>query len=159
MSAYNTVGAMFNAHANRRVYQQLTQQIEQDRNYISELEQLLRQHGIEVPEVVRNVLTGASGQPRDLADRLMADGSLSSLAKSMQSIKDHNHAHEIYVQYRNLTLWNMVPERSIPTVGSTVRNLFLGSGRKRRVDVIKDLNGRILPKTMTLLMGPPGCGM
>eukprot|EP01034_Spumella_vulgaris_P031175 gene31175-38522_t len=31
-------------------------------------------------------------------------------------------------------------------------------GKKRRVDIVKDLTGRILPKRMTLVMGPPGCG-
>jgi hypothetical protein len=88
----------------------------------------------------------------------MPDGSLNSLMKSVTSIKEHNQMHEIYVQYRNLTFWNMVANRKIPTVGSTIRNIVFGSGPKRRVDIIKDLTGRILPKTMTLLMGPPGCG-
>lgn len=158
MSANNPVVSMFNLNANRRIYQQLTQQIEHDKVYISELERLLRTNGIEVPEITRVIPTVVGGSNTDFADRIMPDGSLNSLIKSMESIKEHNQVHEIYVQYRNLSLWNMVADRKISTVGSTIRNIFWGSGPKRRVDVIKDLSGRILPKTMTLLMGPPGCG-
>jgi ABC-type multidrug transport system fused ATPase/permease subunit len=153
---------LFNVHTNQRIYQRLTSQIEHDRVYIEELQQLLRSHGIEVPESsVPSPLTAlppSRNNHGDIPDRLMPDGSIDSLMKSVTSIKEHNQVHEIYVQYRNLTLSNMVRETKIATVGSTVRNMFIGSGAKRRVDVIKDLTGRILPKTMTLLMGPPGCG-
>jgi ABC-type multidrug transport system ATPase subunit len=52
----------------------------------------------------------------------------------------------------------MVAKKAIPTVGTALKNFLLGSGPKERVDILKDLTGRIMPKTMTLLMGPPGCG-
>jgi hypothetical protein len=59
-----------------------------------------------------------------------------------------------------LTLLGIVPKTQIPTVGSTVRDLFLfGTGPKQRVDILKNLTGRIATQKMTLVMGPPGCGM
>lgn len=151
---------IFNSQANKRTYQQLRSQIENDHAYIVELERLLRSNGIDIPDsIVPNPVSQHTRRPSTLPpDRLMQDGSLRSVEKSLESIKDHNRVHEIYVQYRNLTLWNMVPERKISTVGSAIGNLFVGSGPKRRIEIIKDLSGRILPKTMTLLMGPPGCG-
>ncbi len=48
----------------------------------------------------------------------------------------------------------MVPKKTIVTVGNT----FTGSGEKLRANIVKDLTGRILPKRMTLVIGPPGCG-
>jgi ABC-type multidrug transport system ATPase subunit len=51
-----------------------------------------------------------------------------------------------------------MPEKKIPTVGLAFRSMIMGSGEKHRVNIINDLTGRILPKRMTLVMGPPGCG-
>jgi len=91
-------------------------------------------------------------------ERLMADGSIDALTKSLKLIVDHTHQYEIAVQYRNLTFWNDLPKQSIPTVWSSVRSMVLGSGKKHRVNIVNELTGRILPKRMTLVMGPPGCG-
>lgn len=147
--------SVFNLQANRRVYTDFMVQHAKDKTYIAELEKLLNRNGIEIPP---EIVPEHTVVKRNLNDRKMPDGSLQSLTKSITSIAGHNNMHEIYVQFRNLSFWNMVPDRKIPTVGSTVKGIFLGSGPKRRVNVLKDLTGRILPKTMTLLMGPPGCG-
>lgn len=147
--------SVFNLQTNRRIYTDFAKQHARDKTYIAELEKLLSNHGIEIPP---DIVPEHTVVKRNLNDRIMLDGSLNSLTKSITSIAGHNNMHEIYVQYRNLSFWNMAPERKIPTVGSTIKGIFLGSGPKRRVDILKDLSGRILPKTMTLLMGPPGCG-
>ncbi len=89
---------------------------------------------------------------------LMEDGSLSALADSIEHQIKHLDFYEIQVQYRNLTFWNLVTSKSISSVASTMRTLFLGGGKKHRVNIINDLTGRILSKTMTLVIGPPGCG-
>eukprot|EP01034_Spumella_vulgaris_P038653 gene38653-47739_t len=36
--------------------------------------------------------------------------------------------------------------------------MLKGKGKLHRVDILSDLTGRILPKRMTLVVGPPGCG-
>lgn len=160
MSAADTsqVGfSIFNAKANQKIYKEFASQHERDRLYIEQLERLLLENHISIPELIL---------PNKLVDRqlshdsgIMADGTLSSLEKSVNRIKDYSSQYEINIQYRNLTFWNSVPEERISTVGSSLRSfLFCGSGTKHRVDIIKDLTGRILPGKMTLLMGPPGCG-
>ena len=86
---------------------------------------------------------------------LTEDGGLDALEKTVQANVKHMHGYEISVQYRNLTFWNELPELSIATVGTTL----MGTGSKNnRVNIINDLTGRILPKRMTLVMGPPGSG-
>lgn len=148
--------SVFNVQANRRIYQEFVSQHDRDRSYILELEKLLREHAIAIPaEIVPKIEPKASPVR---SDALMPDGSLSALEKSVERLKGYSHHYEINVQYKDLTFWNSVPEPTIPTVGSSIKGLFCGSGPKRRVDIFKNLTGRILPKTMTLLMGPPGCG-
>lgn len=146
--------SVFNMNANRKMYKEFVSQIEKDRFYIAELEKILKSHGIEVPKDI----LGDIIHKRDPADRIMKDGSLTALASSLSRIEDHNKMHEVNIQFRDLTFWNNLPAKTIPTVGSAVKKFFLGDGTKHRVDIIKGLTGRILPKTMTLLMGPPGCG-
>lgn len=151
--------SVFNVQTNRRIYKEFIDQHERDQAYIAELERLLKELHVEIPEkaiqakrVVRQVSNSAD------TSLLMKDGSMAALAKSIERIKGHTHTYEINVQYKNLSFWNALPEKTIPTVGSTLRSMVFGSGPTKRVDIFKDLSGRILPQKMTLLMGPPGCG-
>jgi hypothetical protein len=89
---------------------------------------------------------------------VMSDGSLDALTRSIELTSDHVHHFEIQVQYRGLTFWNSVPDKTIETVGSAFLSLFGVGGKTHRVNIINDLTGRILPKRMTLVMGPPGSG-
>lgn len=149
----------FNMKANKKIHQSLVDQHEQDMAYIAELEKILKEREIEIPSFVREIKKRIESRDRAMTDRLMADGSLASLTKAVERNRSNAQLFEVNVQYRNLSFWNEVPPKKIPTVGSSFRNLFLcGSGKKQRVDIIKDLTGKILPKRMTLVMGPPGCG-
>ena len=150
--------SVFNVKANRRVYKEFIDQHERDRAYIGELERLLKEGGIPIPEIVHEIKKRLNRKATvDRVDGVMNDGSLSSLAKSVERTAELTQCYEINVQFRNLTFWNELPKKSIPTVGSSLKNMFW-SGKKHRVDIIKNLTGRILPRTMTLVMGPPGCG-
>jgi hypothetical protein len=149
--------SVFNVQTNRRIYQEFVSQHERDRAYIHELEKLLRDHAVVIPaEVVPKIEPKTSPARSD--GLLMVDGSLSALEKSVDRIKNYSTQYDINVQFKDLTFWNSVPETRISTVGSSIKSLFCGSGPKRRVDIFKNLTGRILPKTMTLVMGPPGSG-
>lgn len=150
--------SVFNVQTNRKLYKELVGQIDRDKVYITELEKIIHSHGIEVPKEIMDALASAHKPHHLPTARIMEDGSLNALAESLNMIQDHNKMHEVNIQYRNLTFWSTVPKKSIPTVGSAIKKIFFGSGPKQRVNVIKDLTGRIMPKTMTLLMGPPGCG-
>lgn len=148
--------SMFNMKANQKIQSQLVEQHEHDAEYIADLEMFVMENGLRIPDdikrkgEVRHVISEKEG--------VMKDGSIDALASSMGRVKPHSLNHEIKVQYRNLTFWNNMPKRTIPTVGSAVKELFLGTGKKERVDIVRNLTGRILPGRMTLVMGPPGCG-
>ena len=149
--------SLFNARASRKIQSELTKQHERDRDYISDLEMFVMENGLQVPEDLKK----KHEVPVHVVpehENVMKDGSLESLAKSYEQIKAHAMSYEIKVQYRNLTFWNNMPKHTIPTVGSSFKGLFMGPGKKERVDIIKNLSGRILPGRMTLVMGPPGCG-
>ena len=149
--------SLFNANANRKIQSELNKQHERDRNYITDLEMFVMENGLQVPDELKKK-RGERKNSVDHKEGLMQDGSLDSLAKNFERLKPHTMNYEINVQYRNLPFWNDMPKKSIPTVGSSLKGLFLGSGKTERVDIIKDLFGRILPGRMTLVMGPPGCG-
>jgi hypothetical protein len=152
---------VFNVKANKKIHQEFVSQQAQYRTYIAELENILREKNIEIPEFVhgfkKQIEQNLATRGRK-ASGLMSDGSLAALTKSVEKFEEHAHRYEIQVQYRNLTFWSMVAPNKIPTVGSQFLSMFLGSGKKHRVNIINDLTGRILPKRMTLVMGPPGCG-
>lgn len=151
--------SVFNVQTNRRIYKEFIDQHERDQAYIAELERLLKDLNVEIPQKVIKTKLAVGHAPSEGAESgLMKDGSLAALAKSIDRIKEHTHTYEINVQYKNLTFWNALPPKTIPTVGSALRSMVFGSGPKQRVDIFKDLTGRILPQKMTLLMGPPGCG-
>lgn len=151
----------FNVRANRRVYQKLVAQHELDALYIKALEDVLREHNIELPSTASeiNLLGAERAKNEEEEDILMKDGSISALHKVLEKVKDYHNTLEVHVQFKNLSFWRMAPEAQIPTVGSTLKNMFLGSGPKQRINVLKDLTGRILRGKMTLIVGPPGCGM
>ena len=154
--------SLFNVQANRRVFKELTTQHERDRHYIEELQKLLKNNNISIPAEVEEIITikpvELKREVSDPASLLMKDGSLATLEKTVDRAKQHQHLYDINVQYKNLTFWNNVPNKTIPTVGSTLKSMVCGNGPTHRVDIVKNLTGRIMPKTMTLLMGPPGCG-
>jgi len=153
----NTGFSLFNAKANQKIHRELTQQHEKDRHYISDLEMFVMENGLQVPDEIKKKREHHSAFVNE-KEGVMKDGSLESLAKTFEQFKPHAMNYEIKVQYRNLTFWNNMPKHSIPTVGSSFKGLLMGPGKKERVDIIKDLSGRILPGRMTLVMGPPGCG-
>jgi hypothetical protein len=151
--------SVFNSKANKLIHQDFISQQEHYREHIVELENILREKGLEVPEFVHDFkkVKNVTGRDRKVSG-LMEDGSLPALSRSVERVAEHAHRYEIHVQYRNLTFWNLVSKKKIPTVGSSFLSLIAGSGKKHRVNIINDLTGRILPKRMTLVMGPPGCG-
>jgi hypothetical protein len=150
--------SVFNAKANKKIHQDFVAQQERYKTHIHDLEDLLHEKGIEIPEFVHEFKKHNDLARERRFSGLMEDGSLEALTKSVERHDDHIHRYEIQVQFRNLTFWNMAAKKTIPTVGSEFLSIFLGGGKKERVNIINDLTGRILPKRMTLVMGPPGCG-
>lgn len=151
--------SVFNMRSNKKIYENLVQCHQRDVKYILALEALLKENGISLP-AVDNTLTGTpkkrkysiTGVP------LLPNAEYETLKESFAVVAKLAHVDEYEVQYRNVSFWGMVPKTYIPTVGSTLRQMFMGSGPKHRTDILKDLTGRIRAGKMTLVTGPPGCG-
>lgn len=80
------------------------------------------------------------------------------LISAFGKVKELQKPFHVTIDFKDLSLWTMAPKENIQTVGTAILQLFMGSGPKHRVDILKGLTGRISPYKMTLLLGPPGAG-
>ncbi len=88
----------------------------------------------------------------------LQDASKEDIYEVLNYIKNVTKPQHVTVKFRNVSLWTMAPEPSIPTVLTTLAGPICGTGKKRRIDILKNLNGCLEPYKMTLLLGPPGSG-
>lgn len=131
MSKFN----IFTLRANHRVYKEIIDKRNSDRQYIEALEALLREHNVELPEVHSNV----PSVPKNHMGPL--DGSPEALNALLMKVKDLQHIYHVQICFKNLGYWTMSPKPYIPTVGTTIRNMIIGHGPKERVDILKGLTG------------------
>ena len=151
----------FNVRANRRTFNDLTRKHHEDQRRIQLLLALLKEHNISPPDFSANEKNADHIEEEPLLrDRLpsLLDGSAESMTTMMEHFKNLVKIYKVTIQYRDLNFWTMAPEPTIPTVGSTVRAILLGTGPKKRADILKGLTGQLKPGRMTLVMGPPGSG-
>ncbi|XP_050220408.1 pleiotropic drug resistance protein 3-like [Mercurialis annua] len=73
----------------------------------------------------------------------------------------------VEVRYKNLWVeaeCKVVHGRTLPNLWNTVKTVFfeivntICSKHEAKINILKDVNGVIKPRRMTLLLGPPGCG-
>ena len=88
----------------------------------------------------------------------LSDASVDSLKKLFTRLRNMFEEHDLVIDYENLHLWTMASKARITTMSTAILETFIGSGRKSKVDVIKNLTGRIRTGKLTLVIGPPGCG-
>lgn len=131
MSKFN----IFTLRANHRVYKDIIEKRNSDRQYIEALEALLRENNLELPEIDRNV----PSEPKNRMGSL--DGSPEALNALLMKVKDLQHTYHVQICFKDLGYWTMSPKPYIPTVGTTIRNVFIGHGPKQRVDILKGLTG------------------
>ncbi len=150
----------FNVRANRKIFNDLAAQHKQDMEKIKLLENLLKSNNIDIPEYISAADDEAEAEQLLSRKRVasLVDGSAASMHQWMEKVKDVVKIYQVTVTYRDLNYWTMTPEAKIPTVGSTIREILMGTGPKHRVDILKGMTGMIRPGKMTLVMGPPGAG-
>eukprot|EP00850_Spirogloea_muscicola_P017864 SM000157S02094 [mRNA] locus=s157:259267:270139:- [translate_table: standard] len=94
-------------------------------------------------------------------DQLLRDGLLAFLLKLQPFLVP---LPPQVVTFKNLTYTSRVrpPKEGFETVGSAVANCLFSclqpKGLAQDFDVIKDCTGYLMPGTLTLVCGPPGCG-
>ena len=168
----------FNMRANRKIFFDLNErhqhEVQNHLEHIKLLTKLLKENNIAVPDAPKHDASVCASETaalltsigtEDDGDKntaiqlpILKDGSARSIIELINRAKEHIKIYRVTVLYRDLNFWTMAPERKIPTVGSTVHDMVLGAGPKKRVDIIKGVTGMIRPGQMTLVMGPPGCG-
>lgn len=89
---------------------------------------------------------------------ILKDTSDSDVISILERVSSIIHPKLVPVTYINLGFSADIAQSRIPTVGTELRRLFCGPGKRRKIDILKGLTGRLLPGRMTLILGPPGCG-
>lgn len=89
----------------------------------------------------------------------IVDGGEAEFQAMLRHLKELVRPMHVTVKFKGVNLYNYAAEPTIPSVGGALLGLAgLGGGEKRRVDILKDVSGRLAPFKMTLLLGPPGSG-
>jgi ABC-type transport system involved in cytochrome c biogenesis ATPase subunit len=163
---------MFQLLSNHKIQTELTQQcLENQRsirhleNYIHQLEDLLKNNQIEVPPL--QPLPKAKGFDNSSSTmHLFKDGSFEEIEKLVNETKDLIRKTDVSIEFHELTLSSTVPKQqygifSIYSIFSSIFcfwNSFLHGNSVKKIQILSQLTGRISPRTMTLLIGPPGSG-
>lgn len=157
MSSKTGPPSLFSKASYRKIQDDLTRRCIEKDHYIHKLEDILREHGIELP-ASQMVINPAL---YDLADNMMKHGSIEELETLMEKNKSLIRNLDVSIEFHNLCYSTEVPKNKVlPTVGSTLLSLFTFwlPQPKVKVDILADATGRIQPRKMTLLLGPPGSG-
>jgi hypothetical protein len=166
--------ALFNFRTNKQIYEKFLSQNDKNSKYIEELEKLLEQYNIIIPNEIIEKYKGNDTQDiKKNSDGTILSSSVSSSSKKLlllqdtkestltsflKNIQKHRQTFKIQIEYKDLSYWNLIPKKNITTVGSIFKNILCGSEPKHNFFILKNLTGRIAPNKLTLLMGPPGCG-
>lgn len=149
--------SMFSKVSYQKLQNDLTRRCIEKDNYIKSLESLLRDHGIELPPFQLAV----NPAMYEMADNLMKEGSLEELEsivrKNLELLRNLDHS----IEFHNLNYSTQIPKkRVVPTVGSLLLSIltFWLPQETEQLDILANATGRILPRKMTLLIGPPGSG-
>ena len=149
--------SVFSRASYKKIQDDLTRRCIEKDNYIKALEEMLKTHGIELPpsELVVNP------PMYEAVDNLMKQGSLEELESIVQKHIDLIRNFDHSIEFHGLNYSTEVPKKKvIPTVGSLLVSLFTFwlPQEMETINILADATGRIAPRKMTLLIGPPGSG-
>ncbi len=151
--------SLFNFLSQQKVEAELTKQMANKDRYIELLEQVLRDNGLELP-VDEDLKTEKLAS---IVNNLLQQGTAEEIQILINNQKHLLRDNDFPVEFYDLTMSTEVPvEREIFSVSTVLYNIFLPwkafNKPKREIHIISNLTGRILPRKMTLLIGPPGSG-
>lgn len=114
-------------------------------------------HGIELTEG-RN-----QNEKKMIIHNLLQQGTAEELQIIIDRQKPYLRDNDFSVEFYDLTMSTEIPaEREIYSVSTILSSIFCFwnafNKPKREIHIISKLTGRILPRKMTLLIGPPGSG-
>lgn len=147
----------YSSLASQKMQADLTRRCITNENYIKKLESILKKHGVELP--IDHPIY--SMDPKLAVDTLLKEGTAEELEGLTEQTKALLRSMDISIEYLNLTYSTELPVvRKIQTVSTILLSLFnfWRPVEKKRLDILANVSGRILPRKMTLLIGPPGSG-
>ena len=164
-------GSVFNLLSYQKIQAELAKQcldkdksIQQLEEYVHQLEALLREHHIDVPpheEIVVSPIV--QREPSDT--NVIKDGTYEEIQHVVNKNKEHLRKQDLAVEFHNLSFTAEVStyQEDVFSITSIVKSLFCFwksflPDAKKDVEILSNLTGRILPRKMTLLIGPPGSG-
>jgi ABC-type multidrug transport system fused ATPase/permease subunit len=153
---------LFSLRSHQKLQDALSLQCKEQQEYIAQLQDLLKQHGLVVPEQVLTQLVASPGPASSVGFHQIEDSSEAELRKIIDQHRQYWRMQDITVEYAHLTYKVFVSKRhEMPSIGSVIRSaLFFWRACEEKVEVriLDDVTGRIKPRHMTLLIGPPGSG-
>lgn len=152
--------SIFSTRSHQKVEDALCKQVRDRDAYIAKLQTILRENEIEIPEPELNPLLPPT-PPKDTAPEIV-DASEEQIRILLERQQKYCRPLDITLEYTHLTYTVRVPEhRQIPSVSSVLKGLICFWTRftpKKEIKILSDVTGRIKPRKMTLLIGPPGSG-
>lgn len=111
-----------------------------DRHHIKKLEDLLSKYEIDLPalEEVRK-LEREQARTIGLLEGNTNDNALNTILHQNKALR--GSFYQVQIVFKELNYWTMAPKPIIPTVGTTLRRMIVGSGKKHHVDILKGLTG------------------
>jgi hypothetical protein len=125
------------------MYQEMMAKRHRDRHHIKKLEDLLSKYEIELPplEEMREHVKHVKEQARTigLLEGNTNDDALNTILNQYKALR--GRFYQVQIVFKELNYWTMAPKPIIPTVGTTLRRMIVGSGKKHHVDILKGLTG------------------
>jgi len=153
--------SLFSAQSFQKIETNLTKQVVERDQYIAVLEEALHEQGIEIPEA--HIDRDLHAKEGHIKNGLLQQGTAEEIQILINNQKQYLRDNDFPVEFYDLTMSTEVPvEREIFSISTILYNIFLPwkafNKPKREIHIISNLTGRILPRKMTLLIGPPGSG-
>jgi len=148
----------FTANSHQKVQDELQRKFVEKEAYIQQLEAILREHNIEIPAEIQQLLPPTI----PIGGTQLKDASEAELRAFLEGQLKLMRDNDIPIEFQDLTFKAIVPlKRTIPSVGTTLKSMicfWTNFEPKKEVQILSSLTGRIRPRKMTLLIGPPGSG-
>jgi hypothetical protein len=123
------------------MFQDMMMKRNQDRHYIKKLEELLAEHNVELPPLESDSFLGKAKQLKSGLGILEGNLDRDGLNQLLRKMKSYRKLYHVQICFKDISYWTKVPKAVIPTVGTTLRRMVIGSGKKHRVDILKNLTG------------------
>eukprot|EP01031_Cornospumella_fuschlensis_P039582 gene39582-48189_t len=160
MSAASHTLPLFCTISYQKIESDLRQKCLEKDLYIRQLQEFLVSHGLDVPPA-SNPMTRLADYKQASNFSTVKEGNIEELEEILEHQKKLVRTQDLSVEFHNLTVsTNVNIDGGITTVASVIYGMFssLFAPHIKKVDVVSNLTGRILPRKLTLLMGPPGSG-